>query len=250
MMLEAYDGKHGLFWHNYRSKTDRYVKVGYHEGLVDAETWLAVQDKFGRKFIPKKKSVGIRSWMTGLLRCGACDHAVKVGYSYNPKSGNSWTYFECTGYNSVRGCDGNGIKLKVADVEQAVLTAMKEHLREYEIARKCENKPSIEEDKIKAEILRIDTETTKLMDKLADADTVLFEYIQNRIGTLHDTKMELEKKLMSVGRRIKKVNTKPLMDPLEKWDTLSKEEKNQIARLIIDKVYISVEKGVEIHFSF
>lgn len=74
--MDAFDGKHGLFWHNYRSKTDRYVKVDY---------------------------------------------------THNPKSGNSWIYFTCSGYNSVRGCDSSRIKLKVKDVEQSVYTAMKAH---------------------------------------------------------------------------------------------------------------------------
>lgn len=81
--MDAFDGKHGLFWHNYRSKTDRYVKVGYHEGLVDADVWLAVQDKFSHHHIPLRKGKVLRSWMSGLLRCGHCDHAVKVDYTYN-----------------------------------------------------------------------------------------------------------------------------------------------------------------------
>ena len=50
--VDAFDGKHGLFWHNYRSKTDRYVKVGYHEGLVDADIWRETfRTRFGRLFL-------------------------------------------------------------------------------------------------------------------------------------------------------------------------------------------------------
>lgn len=44
--IEAYDGVHGLFLHGkHHSGAPVYVKAGYHEGLVDAQTWLAVQDK-------------------------------------------------------------------------------------------------------------------------------------------------------------------------------------------------------------
>ena len=39
--IDAYDGVHGLLWHKKNSE-DRFIKVGYHEGLVDSETWLAV----------------------------------------------------------------------------------------------------------------------------------------------------------------------------------------------------------------
>ena len=248
--VDAFDGKHGLFWHNYRSKTDRYVKVGYHEGIVDPDVWLAVQDKFSHHQIPIRKGKVLRSWLSGLIRCGHCDHAVKVDYTYNPKSGNSWRYFTCSGYNSVRGCQSSSIKLKVAEVEEAVYTAMKEHIAEFEIARKSESKPSTEEDKLRAEMLRIDNETAKLMEKLADADEILFGYIQDRITLIHKTKMECEKNLMLMERKIKKINTQPLIKPLNRWNELTIEEKNQLASLMIDKIYLSTESGVDVKFSF
>lgn len=49
--VEAYDGVHGVFAHK-DNDGKTYVKVGYHEGLVDSKTWLAVQDKkaHNRKF--------------------------------------------------------------------------------------------------------------------------------------------------------------------------------------------------------
>lgn len=58
------------------------------------------------------------------------------------------------------------------------------------------------------------------------------------------------KKLMLVDRRVKKIDTKPLLDPLNRWDTLTVEEKNNLARMMIEKIYISTEKGVIIHYYF
>uniref|UniRef100_UPI0026EB4557 zinc ribbon domain-containing protein n=1 Tax=Ruminococcus flavefaciens TaxID=1265 RepID=UPI0026EB4557 len=206
--------------------------------------------KFSHHHIPVRKGKVLRSWLAGMIRCGYCGHAVKVDYTHNPKSGNSWIYFTCSGYNSVRGCDSSRIKLKVKDVEQSVYTAMKAHIEEFEVAKKNESKPSTEEDRLKAEILKIDSETAKLMEKLADADEVLFGYIQDRIKVLHSNKTEYEKSLMLMERKIKKVNTKPLIEPLNRWDELTVEEKNQLAMLMIDKIFLSNEKGVEIRFSF
>ena len=248
--IDAFDGKHGLFWHNYRSKTDRYVKVGYHEGLIDAETWLAVQEKFSGHCRPVRKGRVLRSWLSGFIRCGACGHAMKVDYTYNPKSGNSWVYFTCSGYNSVRGCSTTRCGLKVKEVENVVFNEMKKHIEEFEISKKQKKKSSNEEDKIRAEILRIDTEIGKLMDKVADADSVLFGYIQDRINQLNDSKKEYEKSLFHLERKVKKVCTKPLLELLKKWDLLSVEEKNQLAMTVIDKVYLSNENGIDIHFAF
>ena len=42
--IESYDSIHGVFSHK-DSDGKTYVKVGYHEGLVDSKTWLAMQDK-------------------------------------------------------------------------------------------------------------------------------------------------------------------------------------------------------------
>lgn len=88
------------------------------------------------------------------------------------------------------------------------------------------------------------------MEKLADADSVLFGYIQDRINNLNNSKKEYEKSLFLVERKVKKVCTKPLLEPLKKWDSLSLEEKNQLALAVIDKVYLSAENGIDIHFAF
>lgn len=63
--------------------------------------------------------------------------------------------------------------MNVDEVEAIVYNDMKEHIEEFEIARKIEKKPSTEADKIRSEILKIEAETAKLMEKLADADEVL-----------------------------------------------------------------------------
>ena len=109
---------------------------------------------------------------------------------------------------------------------------------------------SSEAEKIKAELLRIETDTKKLIDRLVDADDVLFGYIQNKISELHAKKNEYEKQLLLIERRVKKIDTKPLIEPLNRWDELSIEEKNALAKVMINRVDITDEEGIKIHFSF
>ena len=87
------------------------------------------------------------------------------------------------------------------------------------------------------------------MDKLADADNVLFEYIQQCVNTLHDKKSELETKLQTKARKHKEIDAAPLIDPMSRWDSLTVEEKHALAATMIDVVYVSDENGVEINFS-
>ena len=127
---------------------------------------------------------------------------------------------------------------------------MREHISEFEVAKNSSTGKSSEAEKIKAELLRIETDTKKLIDRLIDADDVLFGYIQDRISELHAKKNEYEKQLLLIERRVKKINTKPLIEPLNRWDELSMEEKNALAKVMINRVDITDEEGIKIHFSF
>lgn len=117
------------------------------------------------------------------------------------------------------------------------------------IAKAEQAKPDVESESIKAEIIRIDDEIRKLMDKLADANDVLFGYIQDRVNALHSKKSDWEEKLRTKVRKHKEIDTTPLANPMARWDELSIAEKHALAVTMIDVVYVSDEDGVDIRFS-
>lgn len=246
--VSTYKGVNGLFKH---TGTDGryYIKVGYHEGLVDSGTWLAVQDKkaHNSKFGNNLKAKN--SWLVGLVKCAHCGYAFNIIASWNKSHTICWRYYIDSGYYYADGCIKSRLKLKPDDVEQAVYTAMKKRLDILNIAKKENEKPNTETENIKTEILRINEEIRKLMDKLADADSVLFDYINERVTVLHDKKTSLEEKLQTKNRKHKKIDTKPLETPMSRWDELSIDEKHDIAVIMIDVIYLSDENGIDIHFS-
>ena len=248
--IEAYDGVHGLFLHGkHHSGAPVFVKVGYHEGLVDAQTWLAVQDKKAHnKRIPNNSSA-LHSWLVGLLKCSHCGYSVSVANHWNKAHTKQWRYFFDTGFYRADSCVKRTLKLRPDEVEQAVFEAMNERIKTFEIAKKKRSKPDTEENRINGELARIDDEIRKLMDKLANADTVLFDYIQERINALHKQKSELEQKLHKQQRKHKEIDTKPLSEPLKRWSELSVQEKHEIALTMIEVVTISDETGIDIKFS-
>lgn len=87
------------------------------------------------------------------------------------------------------------------------------------------------------------------MDKLASADTVLFDYIQQRVTQLHERKSELEKELRTKVRKHKVIDAEPLTEPMSRWEELTVQEKHEIAFTMIDTVLVSDETGIEIKFS-
>ncbi len=249
--IDAFDGVHGLMWHKQKSE-DRFIKVGYHEGLVDSETWLAVQDKKSHNHqIPRSRGE-LKSWLVGLTKCGHCGRALLINYGYSVDKSKIWRYYICTGLKTIKGCSRKTERLKVRpdDVESAVYKAMKEHISEFEVAKNSSTNKSSEAEKIKAELLRIEADTKKLIDRLIDADDVLFGYIQEKISELHAKKNEYEKQLLLIERKVKKIDTKPLLEPLNRWDELTMEEKNALAKVMIDRIDVTDEEGIKIHFIF
>ena len=219
---------------------------------MDSETWLAVQDKKSHNHkIPKSRGE-LKSWLVGLTKCGHCGKALLIAYSYNADKTKLWRYYNCTGLKTIKGCSRETERLKVCpdDVERAVYKAMKEHISEFEVAKNSSANKSSEAERIKAELLRIEADTKKLIDRLIDADDVLFGYIQEKISELHAKKNEYEKQLLLIERRVKKIDTKPLLEPLNRWDELSMEEKNALAKVMIDRIDVTDEEGIKIHFIF
>ncbi len=248
--ISAYDGVHGLFLHGkHQENAPIFIKVGYHEGLVDSETWLAVQDKKSHNYrIPQNKD-NINSWLVGLTKCGHCGYSLTISYSWNTSHTKQWRYYSDSGAFRSNGCIKKRLKTKVDDVERVVFEAMKERISALEIAKKESEKPDLETENLYADIFRIDDEIRKLMDRIANADDVLFDYIQSRIKELHTKKSELESKLRTRARKHKTIDTSPLSDPLNKWHELSVFEKRDVAATMIDVIYITDEDGIDIRFS-
>ncbi len=246
--IEAFDGIHGCFRHK-RPDGSEYIKVGYHEGLVDSETWLAVQDKKSRNQRIPNNNGAKNSWLVGLLKCGHCHYSLIINYGWNVAHTHQWRYFHDSGAYRANGCVKKRLKIRPDEVERVAFAAMKERLEALVIAKTEQQKPDTESEGIKAEIIRADDEIRKLMDKLADADDVLFGYIQDRVKMLHSKKSDLEEKLRAKARKHKEVDTTPLADPMARWDSLTVEEKHALAVTIIDVVYVSDEYGVDIQFS-
>lgn len=245
--VEAFDGVHGVFAHK-DNDGKTYVKVGYHEGLVDSKTWLAVQDKkaHNRKFPNNGKAK--RSWLVGMLKCPHCGYSIQLNIQHNKERTKTWRYLIDFGFSTAQGCRKRTLKTKLDDVEEAVYIAMCDKIKSLEVARHEEDTPDAETESLKAEILKYDDDIHKLMDKLPDADDVLFAYIQKRIKEFHKAKSKLESKLQMKSRKHRAIDTKPLKEPLKNWDSLTIDAKHEIAMMMIDAVYVSDEDGIHIQF--
>lgn len=160
---------------------------------MPAETWLRVQDRKSHQSKFPTNGKAMNSWLVGMVKCACCGYAMHFNHCANRK-GVVYHRFIDYGKFTLNGCPTPPIQLKPRQVEDAVLKEMQKRIEQLKIAKREDSKPDTETESIKAEIIRIDGEIQKLMEKLADADSVLFDYIQKRVSALHEQKAELDKK--------------------------------------------------------
>ena len=165
------------------------------------------------------------------------------------RKGRTYRYLADIGWLTVNKCVGRKFSIRIDDVEDQVFGALQERIKMLEIAHKQKGTPDIETESIKGDILKLDTEIRSLMDRMAEADDVVFAYIQQRIKELHSKKAELEHKLQTKARKRRSIDTKPLQEPLSKWDELTAQENHDVAAEMIEVVYISHHgEDIEIRF--
>lgn len=215
---------------------------------MDGDVWLRVQDRKAHQNKFPNNGKAMNSWLVGMVKCACCGYAMHFNHCANRK-GVVYHRFIDYGKFTLNGCPTPPIKLKPRQVEDAVLKEMQKRIEQLKVAKREDSKPDTETESIKTEIIRIDSEIQKLMEKLADADSVLFDYIQKRVSALHKQKSELDKKMQTMCRKRKAIDTKPLEEPMKQWDKLTVQEKHDVAAALIDVVLISDETGIEVKFS-
>ena len=235
--------------HKKQSLEGQTLVIAPHEGFVPSRDWIAARKKCLNNRCFSTSTKAKNSWLVGLAKCGHCHYALSLMYSWNAAKTKQWRYFGDHGAYRAKGCVKKRLKIRPDEVERIVFAAMKDRLESLVIAKAEQQRPDSEAESIRAEIIRFDDEIRKLMDKLADADNVLFGYIQDRVNVLHSKKSELEEKLRAKVRKHKEIDTAPLADPMSRWDTLTVDEKHALAVTMIDVVYVSDEYGVDIQFS-
>ena len=94
---------------------------------------------------------------------------------------------------------------------------------------------------IAKKITKLDEKIGKLKERIK-TDTAECE-------KLSEQKSELDKKMQTMCRKRKAIDTKPLEEPMKQWDKLTVREKYDVAAAMIDVVLISDETGIEVKFS-
>lgn len=215
--------------------------IAPHEGIIPADIWMRARQKCLNNKSIARATKAKNSWLIGKVKCGKCGHSLVVRINNNGAN----KYILCSYHVRTHACEGIGCIDGIA-LEDFVLGAMKERLTDFDtlsMANEERINPQLTELRIKEEHLQ--KEIDAVMDKIADANGVLMDYINKRIT-------ELDSELTAVRSKIREISVVPvaydmncIRDYMSHWDELAFDDKRTVVDILISRIDVTKE-SVEI----
>ena len=212
----------------------QHIVLAPHEGIVSSDVWLKARLKcLGNKQVAKPMKAK-NTWLAGKVKCGKCGYALTIKKS-KTRIGR---YFICSRRMQTHRCDGVG-GIDATAFENLILSEMTERLQQFETLRAPREQPEaprIHEISVKLE--QINAEIVKLMDKVADADALMMEYINRRIHELDAQANNLRQELKELSplENQNRYDLTELRDYMSHWEELSFDDK----RAVVDQLIVRI----------
>ena len=247
--ISEFNGVHGCLLAGRRKSNERkytnvkehVLTIGKHEGVIDSETFLFCQNKLSANRQIKNTYRGQYTWLSGMIKCGACGKAmvvkrykVKGGYSTNLYCSNQSTHQTCEPHTH-----------HVEDVEDYVLGAMQEKLETLsKLEESNKNNQNNNILNLHKELDDINARIENLVLNLEQAGQTTITYINKRIEELDALKTKIQAELDTCSY----ISDKYLIPDISDWNSLSLEKKKEAARSLIEKVVISPDSSIFIYW--
>jgi len=225
--IEAFDGIHACnvigrrdrSRNKYNALAGQMLTVASHEGFIESDLWLLVQDKLAKNPQISRANAGKYSWLTGLMKCGKCGYAVKINYS---KSENRF-YLICSGRSNLAKCDAM-IHIDLRELEEKIAAQLEEIIQSCPPESVCSDSQETAE-----EILQIEQKIGRLVNALSVSSEVSAAYISKQIEKLHEEMENLLKKNVLVQPKAVRLD----------FAAASFEEKKMIAGEFIERILLN-----------
>ncbi len=253
---EDYIGTNGCYL--YAEKTAKrktvslekqHLVVAPHEGIVPADIWLRARLKCLNGSRGAKPLKASNTWLAGKIKCARCGYALTVRKARTSVG----RYFICSRHMQTGdGCAGVG-GLYAYEVENAVLEAIQERLKGLDVLTDSSQKPrhgNAKIDELNLKVVGCQAEIEKLMDKLADADDILTDYIRTRVKELDTKKKDYRKQIGELEPlAVATQNVREITGYMEKWEELSVSDKMAVVDVLIGAIRAN-ENNIEITWKF
>lgn len=227
--------------HNARKQSDLYgrdIVLAPHKGIVSSRDWIKCRKRCINSRQSTRTCAPKNSWLSGKIKCGNCGHSLTIA-----KANTKWhRYFVCSESLTTKKikCEGVGGTVYADILEEYMLNTIRQLLSEFKTLSKQENyfpNTKINENKIR--LSEIDTEIENLLSNVANANSVLMEYINNKIKELDKERDQLQKEIRLLSCRSKTGSMHTITDHVDKWNEITFEDKQAVADALIKVITIS-----------
>ena len=197
---EAFDGCHGLLLVGKRDKAKRkYTDVHEHsvsvlnsEGYVEPELWLKCQKKLSRNSQLGNSGKGTHTWLTGLLKCGACGYSLKVTET---KSGR---YLHCSGRYNLTKCSVD-IRIDLDELEAAVAAQIQTMLDESPDKPAGQQRP---DDDLVQKLCDLDHRADRIISAFSESTDMTSGYLNRALSRIEEERNLLLTEIQRKDSRI------------------------------------------------
>lgn len=243
---EAHDfaGTNGCYLYNgHKTKDKRLTLEGQtlviapHEGLISSDIWLKARRKCMNNKAVFRPTKAKNSWLIGKIKCAECGHSLVVRNNIGALN----KYFICSYHIRTHACDGIGCANGDA-IEDQVLHQIRDRLSEIDEIKdkaKRSDNPRLIELRLKNQTLT--DEINSLMEKVATANSVLMDYINERIVVLDTERSSIQSEIRKLSTVDTPTDLETIKGYMEQWDDLSFDDK----RTVVDKVILAVRVSRE-----
>jgi len=215
----------------------QHVVLAPHEGIVPSDIWLKARLKCLNNKQVARPLKASNTWLAGKIKCGKCGYALTIR-KCRLKT-RTIRYFICSRRMQTNCCEGVG-GIEADAFENLILSEMLEHLKQFDTLsnpQKQAEDPKLHEINVKID--RITGEIEKLLDKVANADGILMDYINKRVAELDAQANGYRQQLRELSplEHREKHHVAELKDYMRHWDDLSFDDK----RTVVDQLIVVVK---------
>lgn len=243
--IEDFIGENGCFLFGKRKSNERKftnvvnhtLSLGLHKGIIDSHTFLAVQYKMDKNKQIKRSGSGKHSWLSGVIKCGYCNYSMSA--LKHTSSKKEYFYFICR-KKHIKVCQGHSKTIYAKEIEDIVESRLLKKIQQLNI-----NKINISKNnntainKLKIQITEKETQIENLINKLMNANEIVTKYMNDKISKLDKEKQELMIQIeKEETKNTKLISIEEISDKINNWDGLLLEEKKEICKTYIEKVFV------------
>lgn len=179
------------------------------------------------------------TWLAGKIRCAQCGYALSAK-TYHCKTKADNRYFLCTQKYNTGSCHFGSLNADF--VEDTVFEEMKKKLAEFQtISKQQQESFDLQTIKLKSQIEKIDQEISGLLDKVAQANDSVMNYINIRVTALDAEKKELYAEIVRLNEGAGQ-SVEELCGYLDYWGELSISDRITVVDSLIESIYASQQE--------